>query len=149
MKVTKVPHVVVFSNRDPDQSKLSADRWNITRLDPTIDQEIYYPEPLALNITIINISTDSESEMTVTDFVSGKFLTSTPTKVKVEYLNDIETDYPQSSGTVSKDSSELIRLSWLAAEEQYEGDIEDEEEDGELAGPSRKMALTPDEYINI
>ncbi len=31
-KIFDSPHVVVFSNNEPDQTKLSADRWDITRL---------------------------------------------------------------------------------------------------------------------
>jgi len=32
-KVFSVPHVFVFSNFDPDRSKLSADRWKVNQLD--------------------------------------------------------------------------------------------------------------------
>lgn len=32
MKRVAVPHVLVFSNFEPDQTKMSADRWNIIRL---------------------------------------------------------------------------------------------------------------------
>lgn len=37
MKCYKPPKVVIFANTPPDMSKMSADRWNITQIDPTDD----------------------------------------------------------------------------------------------------------------
>ena len=36
LKMTDPPHVIVFSNFEPDRSKMSADRWNVVNLNPTI-----------------------------------------------------------------------------------------------------------------
>ena len=37
MGLYAIPHVVIFANFEPDQSKLSADRWDIRRFAPRLD----------------------------------------------------------------------------------------------------------------
>ena len=36
LKMTNPPHVIVFSNFEPDRTKMSADRWNIININPTL-----------------------------------------------------------------------------------------------------------------
>lgn len=36
LKMTDPPHVIVFSNFEPDRSKMSADRWNVINISPCI-----------------------------------------------------------------------------------------------------------------
>ena len=39
LKIWRVPHVIVFSNIEPDYEQLSADRWHVTNLNPPVEQQ--------------------------------------------------------------------------------------------------------------
>lgn len=104
LKINATPHIVCFSNFDPDQSKLSQDRWDIRPLTP---EDRKYPEPIEpltapieTNQTITNAIHELEDNIIISEctedipVIINKIATQS---IEIGEAVDITSDTPSSS----------------------------------------------------
>ena len=70
MRVCDIPHVIVFSNGEPDRSKLSADRWDVDRLHGATMAAVPLSAPSQQPVSPLKWSDFDEEDDSAIDFTT-------------------------------------------------------------------------------